>query len=171
MHQSEKLKTLRRPEDALLNDADFSAILTAHRSLSRRSFLILMAAISAVSFAAGFYFFTLGAWPVPGFFGLDVLLIYIAFKLNYRSGRAFEAVNIIDHELILTKVDPKGRIENYAFNPRWVEFDVEERPGERVELALSSHGHRTAFAASLTADEKRDFAKALRGALSRYRAA
>ena len=171
MHQSPKLQNLQRPEDALLEEAEFSAVLTAHRSLSQRGFIILMAAISAVSFAAGYYFFTLGAWPVPGFFGLDVLLIYIAFKLNYRAGRAFEAVNLIDHELILTKVDPNGRVKNYTFNPRWVTFEVEERPGERIELSLSSHGRTTRFAANLTSEEKRDFAQALRGALARYRAA
>ena len=35
-----------------------------------------------------------GAWPVMGFFGLDVLLVYVAFKLNYRSGRLYETVEL-----------------------------------------------------------------------------
>ena len=43
-----------------------------------------MVAIGAVSFVAGVVFLLMGAWPVFGFFGLDVLLLYWAFRLNYR---------------------------------------------------------------------------------------
>ena len=63
----------------------FSAIITPHRSLSSIGFLVLMAAIGIVSFLAGILFLVLGAWPVVGFFGLDVLLIYWAFRINYRA--------------------------------------------------------------------------------------
>ena len=161
---------VRGPQDLMLENAEFSAVLTPHRSLSRGGFIVLMAAISIVSFAAGAMFFIMGAWPIPGFFGLDLLLIYIAFKLNYRSGRAFEAVNIIDHELIVSKVDPEGRAKHFTFNPQWARLEMEERPGERVELAMSSHGNRLSFGQYLTADEKRDFAAALRGALANHRA-
>ena len=162
---------IRQPQDLMLEKADFSAILTPHRSLSHRGFVLLMAAIATVSFAAGAAFFMMGAWPIPGFFGLDVVLIYVAFKLNYRSGRGFEAVNIIDHQLIVSKVDPDGRARHFTFNPQWARLDVEERPGERVELAISSHGRRLGFGQYLTAEEKRDFAQALRTALATYRSA
>ena len=66
----------------------FSALLTPHRSLNRTGFLVLMGFVSVISFAAGLAFLLMGAWPVLGFFGLDVLAIYWAFRVNFRSARA-----------------------------------------------------------------------------------
>src|SRR5712691_1655018 len=88
----------------------FSAIITPHRSLSSIGFLVLMAAIGIVSFLAGILFLALGAWPVVGFFGLDVLLIYWAFRLNYRSARAYEQFTVTPSELTVRNVSQHGRI-------------------------------------------------------------
>ena len=68
----------------------FAAIITPHRSLGSTGFLILMLCIGALSFACGMMFLLIGAWPVFGFLGLDVLLIYIAFRANFRAARAYE---------------------------------------------------------------------------------
>ena len=65
----------------------FRALLTPHRSLSPKGFALLMAVLFCVSLASGLFFLSLGAWPVVGFFGLDVLLLYGAFRLNYRAAR------------------------------------------------------------------------------------
>ena len=97
----------------------FNAILTPHRSLSPFGFLVLMSSIALVSFVVGMYFLLLGAWPILGFFGLDVLLIYVAFRLNYRSGREYERVELSPRLLKLTRVDPRGRAQSYDFNPYW----------------------------------------------------
>ena len=72
----------------------FSAILTPHRSLGGAGFLVLMLAVIIVSFASGLFFFLIGAWPVMGFLGLDVLLIYWAFRISYRTADAFEEVTV-----------------------------------------------------------------------------
>src|SRR5690348_16343440 len=84
----------------------FRAILHPHRSLEPKGFLILMLAIGGVSFLMGMAFLIMGAWPVLGFFGLDVLLIYVAFRLNYRAARAYEVVELTPHTLTLEKVSP-----------------------------------------------------------------
>ncbi len=83
------------------NDADsapveptlFSAIVTPHRSLGTLGFVVVMVAVGLVSFAAGLAFLLMGAWPVFGFFGLDVLLVYLAFRANYRAAAAYEEVD------------------------------------------------------------------------------
>ena len=72
----------------------FRAFLLPHRSLGRKGFIILMGVISAISFLTGLAFYMLGAWPVMGFFCLDVLLIYGAFRLNYRAARLYELVEL-----------------------------------------------------------------------------
>src|SRR4030088_625597 len=88
----------------------FSAILTPHRSLSAVGFLILMALIGSISFAAGVAFLLMGAWPVFGFFGLDVLLVYFAFRVNYRAASAYEQVTVTASELRARKVSHRGQI-------------------------------------------------------------
>ncbi len=147
----------------------FSAVLTPHRSLSPQGFLILMSLICLVSFGTGFVFYFLGAWPVLGFFGLDVLLIYIAFRLNYYAARLYETVDLTDEELRVTRVHPTGRHESWTFNPYWVRLEVTEHPSRPNDLTLFSHGSGLTFGAFLTDDEKRDFAEALGGALQSHR--
>jgi len=79
-------------------EAHFSAVLLPHRSLGRKGFIILMGVISLVSFITGIAFYMQGAWPVLGFFGLDVLLIYGAFRLNYRAARLRETIELTQSE-------------------------------------------------------------------------
>src|ERR1700750_1374681 len=88
------------PPDPVL----FSALLTPHRSLNRTGFLLVMAFLSVISFAAGVVFLILGAWPVFGFFGLDILAIYVAFKINFRRARAFEQILVTPSELRIRRV-------------------------------------------------------------------
>lgn len=148
----------------------FSALLTPHRSLPRTGFIILMTAICLVSFGTGLLFYMIGAWPVIGFMGLDVALIYIAFKLNYRSGRLYETVDLTPDALTVTRVSPSGKAQSWSFNPYWVRLSLEERVGRSSELSLASHGDRLVFGSFLSDPEREDFARALREALSTAKA-
>jgi uncharacterized membrane protein len=143
----------------------FSAVLLPHRSLGRKGFLVLMIVVSGLSFFTGMAFLLLGAWPVLGFFGLDVLLIYLAFRLNYRAGRLYETVELREHELRVTRVYPSGRADSWSFNPYWVRLELEESDTSANRLSVRSHGRELRFGNFLSNDEKRGFADALRTAL------
>jgi uncharacterized membrane protein len=145
--------------------AAFRAVLTPHRSLGPRGFLVLMTAIAGLSFAMGVVFYLNGAWPVFGFLGLDVVLIYLAFRLNYRSGRLCETVEVTSDTLRLTRVHPCGRTETFGCNPYWARVMLREQPDGRTDLCLSSHGNELSLGGFLTDDERRDFASALQEAL------
>ena len=148
----------------------FSAILTPNRSLSPRGFLIFMLVLGGLSFTIGVYFMLRGAWPVFGFCGLEVLLVYWAFRLNYRHARAYEHVTVTPSELTVRKVSYHGRINEWTLNPLWVRLGrvVHEEFGiER--LFLVSHGRRLPIAGCLGADEKKSFAHALAAALGEVR--
>jgi uncharacterized membrane protein len=157
------------PQGPDAQDARFQAVLTPHRSLGPRGFVIFMATISAVSFGTGLMFFLMGAWPVIGFMGLDVLLVYAAFRINFRALRVYETVALTDDELTVTRVAPNGKEQSWRFNPYWVRVHVDERVGLSSELSLASHGKRLVFGAFLTDPEREDFADALRAALSERR--
>lgn len=143
----------------------FRAVLHPHRSLSPRGFVVLMSAIGAVSFITGLAFLAIGAWPVFGFFGLDVALIYVAFKLNYRAGKAYEVIELTPELLSLKRVTPSGATETFEFNPYWARVRLSERPDGRNDLAIASHGNELPFGRLLNNDERREFAAVLESAL------
>src|SRR5262252_2931993 len=144
----------------------FSAVVTPHRSLSRAGFLIVMAMVGGISFVAGTAFLLLGAWPVFGFFGLDVLLVYWAFRANYRAATAFEEVTVTASELRVRKVSHRGKASEWSFNPLWVRLDRESHDEFGIErLFLVSRGRRLPIASLLGPQEKESFAAALGAAI------
>ena len=150
------------PEPAL-----FSAVVTPHRSLSHAGFLIVMAAVGGISFVAGTAFLLLGAWPVFGFFGLDVLFVYWAFRANYRAAAAFEEVTITLSELRVRQVSHRGKASEWSFNPLWVRLEREGSEEFGLErLFVVSRGRRLPIATLLGPQEKQSFAAALAAAIS-----
>src|ERR1700733_7258152 len=148
----------------------FSALLTPHRSLNRTGFLVLIAFLSVVSFAAGVAFWMMGAWPVFGFFGLDVLLVYWAFKVNFRRGKATEEISVTPSELRVRRVSHRGHVVEWVLNPLWVRLDQKTHAEFGIEkLYLVSKGRWISIASFLGPDEKASFAKALTAALQAAR--
>ncbi|CAN7645167.1 DUF2244 domain-containing protein [Bradyrhizobium sp. LjRoot220] len=144
----------------------FSARLTPHRSLNRTGFLVLMGFLCAVSFVAGVAFLLMGAWPVFGFFGLDVLVIYWAFRVNFRSANASEEITVTPSELRVRRISHRGHVVEWVLNPLWVRLDQTGDPEFGIErLYLVSRGRRVSVGHFLGPDEKASFAKALLAAL------
>jgi len=148
----------------------FNARLTPHRSLSRRGFLILMTAVCAVSFAAGLAFYLAGAWPVVGFLGLDVALIAIAFRINYRRARTFETLRLSRDNLLVEHVNHWGQKRTWRFQPYWLQVLLDEPAAGENRLVLRSHGQSLEIAGFLPPAERSDLAHSLRTALAKVRA-
>ena len=144
----------------------FSAMLTPHRSLSGAGFVALMAVISGLSFVGGLVFFLVGAWPVIGFLGLDVVLIYWAFRANYLAAAAYEEVIVTASELRVRQVSHRGKVAEWSLNPLWTRLDREthEEYG-LLRLFLVSRGKRLMIASFLGPKEKESFASALSAAI------
>jgi uncharacterized membrane protein len=148
----------------------FSALLTPHRSLNRTGFLVLMGFLSVVSFAAGLAFLLMGAWPVFGLFGLDVLAVYWAFRINFRRARATEEIWMTSSELRVRRVSHRGHVVEFVLNPLWVQLDQKSHSEYGIEkLYLVSKGRRHSVASFLGPDEKASLAKALGVALAAAR--
>lgn len=148
----------------------FSAVMTPHRSLDRRGFMIVMLAVAGMSFVAGLVFLAAGAWPITGIFALDVALIYWAFRANYRAARAYEQITVTPTELIFRKVSARGAMTEWRCNPLWVRLDlnVDEDFGVQ-KLHLVSRGQWVPIAGFLGPDEKENFGRALQAALAAAR--
>ena len=144
----------------------FSARVTPHRSLNRTGFLVLMTFIGAVSFVAGIAFLMMGAWPVFGFFGLDVVVIYWAFRTNFRAADATEDIVMTPSEIRVRRVNHRGHVMEWTLNPLWVQLEQTGDPEFGIErLYLVSRGRRVPVGYFLGPEEKASFYKALLAAL------
>jgi uncharacterized membrane protein len=144
----------------------FEAVITPHRSLGQIGFIVLMVTVGVISFIAGIMFWLMGAWPVFGFFGLDVPLLYWAFRINYRRATAYEVVTVTPLELRVRKVSHHGRVREWALNPLWVRLEKIAHEDYGIErLLLVSRGKQLPIGGFLGPDEKASFAKALADAL------
>ena len=150
----------------------FSAVLKPHRSLSPRGFVIVMLALISCSFTAGLAFWSMGAWPVVGFFGLDILLVQLAFRLNYRQARASEEITVYPDRMTIVRTTARGEVSEAAFNPYWAKIELERHPEAGVtRVTIASHGKRLDIAGFLGPWEREPFAAALSAALAEARTA
>lgn len=155
-----------RDNDPAAEPTLFSAIITPHRSLSGTGFLLVMALVGGVSFAGGLFFYLLGAWPVVGFLGLDVLLVYWAFRANYRAAAAFEEVTVTPSVLRVRRVSHRGQVAEWTLNPLWTQLQRENSEDfGLLNLFLVSRGKRLTVAGFLSPKERESFAAALSAAL------
>jgi uncharacterized membrane protein len=153
------------------NDFDgptlFSARLSPHRSLTPTGFVVLMGVLAAASFAAGMTFLLMGAWPVFGFFGLDVALVWWAFHANYRAARAFEEISVTPNLLQVRQVSARGATRETSFNPRWVRLETARDDLSGVtRVALVSRGVPLVIGAFLPPLHKEELANSLAHALA-----
>jgi uncharacterized membrane protein len=148
----------------------FERVLMPYRSLPPRGFNILMLVLAGISVIVGIVFVSMGAWPVCGFFGLDVGLVYLAFRLSYRSARQRETLRLADEELTVERVGIRGDRRLWRFQPFWVRVIFEEHADESNRLVLASHGKTLPIGTFLPHPVRREVATTLRDALSRWRA-
>jgi len=160
--ESESMDAARRPV--------FDATITPHRSLGQNGFRIVMTLVCLASVISSIPFVVLGAWPVAGFFGLDVLALFVAFHVNFRHARAFERIIVTPLEILLRKVSHHGREAVWRSNPIWtrLERQTDEDYG-LLALRLVSRGRSVAVGAALSPQERAGFADALGSALASAR--
>src|SRR4051812_49118767 len=103
----------------------FAATIRPHRSLGQAGFRVLMVLCAAVSGVMALRFIALGFWPVSGFLGLDLIGLWIAFRVSYRSGRSFEEVVLTPIELMIRRVTHRGEAREWRLNPLWTKLHRE----------------------------------------------
>jgi uncharacterized membrane protein len=155
----------------LTNEAPILAVrLTPRRSLDPAAVRALMAATFAVSALFSLPFYLMGAWPIVGFVGLDVALLYFAFRANFRAARAYEDFQLTYCELLFARVSARGARREWRFNPAWVRIEsIDHQEFGPQRLSLLSRGRRWEVAKFLGPDQKAEFATTLARALAEAR--
>ncbi len=152
-----------------MTDIVFEAMITPHRSLSRRGLHIIIAFTCSVSLGVTTLFWWLGAWPIAGFNGAEVLLAVVLLRAHAKSARASEFLVVTEAELRIQRTDSRGVRTEQRLPSAWINVNVEERPGRTPGLYLAARGSRVEVGAALGEPEKRDLAVALTEALHRWR--
>ena len=148
---------------------EYRAVLKPHRSLPPRGFAVLMLVLAAVSFAVSLGFVLNGAWPVSPFFGLDVGLVYLAFRLSYRQARQREELRLSADSLTVDRVNIYGEHRRWNFQPFWLRVRFEEQDEHTNRLVLTSHGRSLVVGSFLGPEERRGVARGLIDALAHWR--
>lgn len=145
----------------------FEARLSPYRSLSVRGFNVLMLFLGIMSFIFGVVFLSLGAWPVFGFFGLDVLLLWFALRVNYRDADAYEDIRMTPLQLSVRQVSKHGKRRDTEFNPRWTRLEkTEDELAGVTKVALISRGFPLVVGSFLPPFYKKELAAGLSKALA-----
>jgi uncharacterized membrane protein len=148
----------------------FAAVIRPHRSLGPEGFRLLMALCCLATVVASVPFAVLGLWPVSGFFGFDLIALYLAFRVNYRRGESFEEVILTPPELLFRRVTHRGEQREWRFNPLWTKLDRENDEDYGLQkLALVSRGERLVIAGDLSPPERESLAEALGQALAKVK--
>lgn len=160
-------QTIQRPAD----EPFFRALLTPHRSLGRTGFTVVMGAVLFGSLVTGLFFLANGAWPVLGFCGLEVLALYLAFRLNYRAARVREEVALSRVALDIRKTAPSGQTQEHRFNPFWARFSVARHDEIGITgMEVEAQGRRLPIGSFLNPDDRESFAAAFSRALATAKA-
>lgn len=139
-------------------------------ALSRAQQLRILRVMTLLTIGGGALLFSLGAWPVVGFLGLDLLLVWGAFRL-YERGHAR------DYERIVLEADKLVIEQHGGRAPRIVEYEPtflqvlmsDERASQPIELCKS--GRSLQIGRWLGPDERLQFAARLKQALRARQAA
>ena len=169
MPPAEKGRALGAPPQLAADAALFDAVLYPNRSLPNSGFLAVMAIVIASNILFGVYFFAIGAWPVIGFCGLDVFLVWLAFRLSYRQGRLHERVRIADGAMTVSRVLPSGHESRWRLQPFWARVVIDNPQAHEARVRVTSKGRSLVLGSFLSPKERVSFGEALGAALERAR--
>ena len=147
----------------------FYKVIRPNQSLNDRTFFWVIGGFGLASFGLGIGFIIVGAWPVFGFFGVDILLVYIAFRRIYRSGEKYETLHLSRTLLQVEQISSKGNRVAKCFNPYWVIIEFHQGSRARDSLCLRSHGESLEIASFLSADRKKELANQLHSEIKKLK--
>ncbi|WP_420430245.1 DUF2244 domain-containing protein [Hyphobacterium sp.] len=153
------------PDGALFMDA----VLSPNRSLPNPGFVILMVVLCGVSFLAGLVYWRMGAWPVPFFFGIDVLLVWLAFKISYRDGQQREIIRVSRDRILVHRKHPNGAVRHFVLPTGWTRVIVHKPGLHDAAVELKASGNRLIVGAFLSPAERPDLGEAIERAILQAR--
>ena len=146
------------------------AVLRPNQSLSQRGFAIVMAVVGGVSFLTGIAFISMGAIPVIGFFGLDALAFYFAFRMSFRQQREETRIVVTAEELRLTHKSANGSEKSATVPSAFARIELDEPLNANSWLRVEYGQTAYVIGRFLTPGERKSLHSALKSAIEKARA-
>ena len=153
--------TATRPPKGVL----FQTELRPNRSSTPEAIQKLALVLSAVLIPAGLIFVHVGAWPVFGFLGLELVALVALLNYHHKRSHIIERIVITNNDLKVERISPCGRRHEWHFQRHWLQVNVDEDSERDCTLELRSHGRALTRGAFLTPHERREVARRLRDQL------
>jgi len=162
-----KSAAFRGRQDAPANPVLFAAVLTPNRSLNRGKIRLFTTLLGFIFCLGSGVFILAGAWPISGFFCLEFLVLYLAFRACDRQGNVKETVSLGHDILTVERITADGRKTTWQFQPYWLQIGLRQETCSRGYLTLSSRGKSMQLGSFLSPTEQNSLAQALKQALRR----
>jgi uncharacterized membrane protein len=153
----------------MLGQTYMDAVITPHRSLSERGFIILISIVTLANCCSAAVFVHMGAVYVPFFLGIDVLAIVAAFLVSFSAAKRIERVTITAREIVVTHEAPNWTRTVWESPTAFTRVSVVREEDRTVALRLALSGREVSVAEALSPRERGEFAKALERAISEAR--
>ena len=160
-----------RHEKTFSKQETVTITLWPYRSLGSSGFLFLMGGFIGLTFILSLLFYTLGAWPVIGFLGIEIGLVWLVFRMNYNAGGNFEQISITPNETLVEKVNWRGEKCQFNISSPWVTARCIATNGKSDKLVLNFHSEQLEIGSFLPPREKHSLADALNDSFNRMRGA
>tara|TARA_Y100001970_G_C13949722_1_gene707611 strand:- start:487 stop:855 length:369 start_codon:yes stop_codon:yes gene_type:complete len=120
--------------------------------------------------SVGIFFYSIGAWPVIGFFGLDVTVFALIFYFHNKSLKISERIILTKNEMIIEKVKPFRKNLTVKFSPpNWINITLKKSIYNKTRLIIHSHGSAIFVGDFLTKVEKIKLANSLRDEINKFK--
>ncbi|HKA39436.1 MAG TPA: DUF2244 domain-containing protein [Burkholderiales bacterium] len=140
------------------HETGFRRVIRRNNSLSSTGRLVAFALIFIVSIGIAVAFATFGAWLILPFAGLEMLVLFIAFRYMERHAADYELIEI-DGDTVKVEWANGGTLLRGAFNRHWAQV-VSNEDGSRI--ALRSHGRELEIGRYMNDEQRLDLARALK---------
>lgn len=144
----------------------FLLVSRRNNSLSPASRHLVLGSSVLLSLAISLPFALLGAWLILPFAGAEMIVLYLAFRIIARHARDFESVSINGDRPVIERWET-DRGDRYEFSRYWAQVVL--RPplsGRSDTVAVRSHGREVELGRHLTDEQRRAWARTLKGYLS-----
>ena len=149
----------------MIGQTYMDAVITPHRSLSERGFIILISVVTAANCCSAAVFVHLGATFVPFFLGIDVVAILVAFGVSYGSAKRVERVRITARDVVVTHETPQWSRVVWESPTAFTRVNLYKDEDRVMGLALALSGKQAPVAQALSPRERGEFAEALEKAI------
>lgn len=143
----------------------FTLEMRPPHNLSGAGIWLVIAAYCLAAIPLGGFFLTLGAWPIAGFYGLDLVVLAVALIMARHKARRYERVVMTPANTTIEHGNHQGCQGSARLDTPWLSIRLHDPQAHHCRIELSCKGKRIIIGGFLAPSERREVANILRDEL------